>query len=298
MKYNPRIKFFCRSFNLELYMLSSRLYREAGFPCVRLTDQTADGYFFSMLNDQECDIAINVDEDCFIAHLDAVLALARQVWDEGWVNAGCSDAAKGCPRGGNAMVTNPFFNIFNLKLMRHHWNERGTVDKIRNFDYAAARPQLERDFREACPDLTPIREDLRLNAIGVEPYYNFFFWLMTEFPGRTLYLDSRRHEDGISTVLLDAAGRHLCSHSWFARQFRPSWLTHLFEGNDLKEVNHTERIERLIREVYAVRGMTVPELTPWQQIQCSIDEIIRWSIKVPQRLCHWPQKMLNRTKDK
>ena len=51
MNNSPRIKFYCRSFNKELYLLSRGLYEQAGYPCIRLTDQTADGYFFKMLED-------------------------------------------------------------------------------------------------------------------------------------------------------------------------------------------------------------------------------------------------------
>lgn len=269
MKNKLRIKFYCRSFNKELYLLSRHLYEDAGYPCVRLTDQTADGYFFKMLEDETCDIAINVDEDCFISDLDAVLALAQKMSDEGWVNMGCSDAGRGVPRSGDAEVTNPFFNLFNLHEIRKSWNAYRLI------------PELKKDSYK-----------------GLEPYYNFFHWMVRTFPGRTLYLDNRRHSDGISTLLFDAEGHHLCSHTWFARQFRPSWLSHLFEGNDLKGVNHTERIERLIQEVYAERGRSVLVLSPWQQLQCSLDEMIRWSIKVPQRLYHWPQKMSHRASGK
>ena len=65
----PRIKIFTRSFDLRLYRLSKGLFcdwKDAEgnpIPCVRLTDQTADGYFYTMLRDTECDVAINVDED-------------------------------------------------------------------------------------------------------------------------------------------------------------------------------------------------------------------------------------------
>ena len=92
-------------------------------------------------------------------------------------------------------------------------------------------------------------------------------------------------------MLYDAEGRHLCSHSLFARQFRPTLLTHLFEGNDRKDINHTLRIEQLIQEVYAVRGMSVPVLSPLQVLQCRWDEVVRWSIKVPQRIANWPNKL-------
>lgn len=261
-----RIKFYCRSFNKELYLLSRTLYQEAGYPCVRLTDQTADGYFFTMLaEDEKCDIAINVDEDCFINDLDAVLALAQIMVDEGWINIGCSDAGPGVPRRGDPLVTNPFFNVFNLKEIRKSWNAYRMI------------PELKKD-----------------NMKGIEPYYNYFHWLNRTFPGKTLYLNNCRHADSVSTLLFDEQGRQLCSHSWFARQFRPSFLTRVFEGNDRKDINHSLRIDQLIQEVYAMRQILVPNFSVSQRIGFHIDAFIRWSIKIPQRMANWPNKLRTR----
>lgn len=281
-----KIKFYCRSFNKELYLLSRRLYEDAGYPCVRLTDQTADGYFLTMMRDTDCDIAINVDEDCFLTDLDAVLALARRVEEEGLVNAGCSDAALGCPRGGNAMVTNPFFNVFNLRLLREKWS----LEAYRRFDYASVRPQLEQDFREHGPALETIRTDLKFEAKDVEPYYNFFFWMLQSFPGLTLYLDSKRNEDKVTTQLF-SEGRQICSHTWFARQYHPSFMTRLFEGNDKKGMNHSERIDHIIDEAYAVRQLQRPQFSGSDRMDFRRDAIVRWSIKVPQRVANWPNKL-------
>ena len=259
MRNDIRIKFFCRSFNKELYLLSRGLYEQAGYPCVRLTDQTADGYFYTMLEDESCDIAINVDEDCFITDLDAVLALARKAHAEGWVNIGCSDAGEGVPRKGSPEVTNPFFNIFNLHEIRKAWNAYRLV------------PELRRDCYK-----------------GKEPYYNFFLWLVRTFPGRTLYLDNVRHADGLTTRL------DCCLHTWFARQYHPGLLTRLFEGNDVKEVNHRERIDAIIDEAYARRGLFRPSFSFAQRLGFQFDEMCRWTIKVPQRVAGWPRKIKNK----
>lgn len=276
MSRNPRIKFFCRSFNKELYLLSRGLYEQAGYPCVRLTDQTADGYFFTMLEDEECDIAINVDEDCFITDLDAVLALAKRVEDEGWINAGCSDAGKGVPRKGDPTVTNPFFNIFNLHEIRKSWNAYRLI------------PQLKKDSYK-----------------GIEPYYNFFHWMVETFPDRTLYLENQRHADTITTQLYNVGveesgqGGHsdapskvlLCQHTWFARLFKVSIFTRLFEGNDRKDVDHRMRINAIIDDAYALRGLKRPSFGMFDRLGFKIDEILRWSIKVPQRIANWPNKL-------
>ena len=251
-----RIKFYSRSFNKELYLLSRGLYEQAGYPCIRLVDQTADGYFFKILEDETCDIAINVDEDCFITDLDAVLALARNAQEEGWINIGCSDAGQGVPRRGDPVVTNPFFNIFNLHEIRKVWNAYRLV------------PELKRDSYK-----------------GIEPYYNFFHWLVRTFPGKTLYLDNMRHHDGITTHL------DFCLHTWFARQYNPGLLTHLFEGNDAKKVNHRTRIDAVIDEAYAQRGLHRPSFSVLQRIGFKVDEMCRWTVKVPQRIAGWPNKI-------
>ena len=256
MNNSPRIKFYCRSFNKELYLLSRGLYEQGGYPCVRLTDQTADGYFFKMLEDETCDIAINVDEDCFITDLDAVLALAKRAQVEGWINIGCSDAGKGVPRKGDPEVTNPFFNVFNLHDIRRSWNAYRLI------------PELKRDSYK-----------------GIEPYYNFFHWLVRTFPGRTLYLDNEHHADGITTRL------DFCLHTWFARQYNTGLLTRLFEGNDVKEVDHRQRINAIIDEAYACRSLRRPSFSIEQRLGFKVDEMCRWSIKVPQRIAGWPNKI-------
>ena len=263
MSRNPRIKFYCRSFNKELYLLSKGLYEQAGYPCVRLTDQTADGYFFTMLEDENCDIAINVDEDCFITDLDAVLALAKKLEEEKWVNAGCSDAGQGVPRKGDPTVTNPFFNVFNLHEIRQSWNAYRLI------------PELKKDSYK-----------------GIEPYYNFFHWLVRTFPERTLYLENCRHADTITTQLYNETGEvQICLHTWFARLFKVSFLTKLFEGNDRKDVDHRLRINAIIDKAYATRGLKRPVFSPLHRFGFFIDEMQRWCIKVPQRIANWPNKL-------
>ncbi len=262
-----RIKFYCRSFNKELYLLSKQLYVQAGYPCVRLTDQSADGYFYTMLRDTDCDIAINVDEDCFITDLEAVLELAGKVEQEQLINAGPADIQPACPRTGCADVTNPFFNVLNLKLIRTQWNEKQLV------------PAFQKD-----KFLTP------------EPYYNFFLWTVKAFPGKTLYVSGKRHtgEDKISTCLYTEQQKLFCMHSWFARQFKSNFLNACFEGNDRKDVNHPLRINALIDEAYRLRNLERPSFSLVQRIGFKCDTALRWMIKIPQRLSNYPKKWSQR----
>ena len=138
----PRIKIFCRSFDLRLYRLSKGLYESWGYPCIRLTDQTADGYFDTMLKDTDCDIAINVDEDCFITSKEGVMALVEYVISHQIANAGCPDGGSYVPRGGNPLVTNPFFNVFNLNLIREKYSRKA----VESFDYKAHVEEMEHAY--------------------------------------------------------------------------------------------------------------------------------------------------------
>ena len=81
----PRIKIFTRSFDLRLYRLAKGLFCDwkdaegRPIPCVRLTDQSADGYFFTMLKDTDCDVAINIDENEYRADFNARAGRAKDL---------------------------------------------------------------------------------------------------------------------------------------------------------------------------------------------------------------------------
>lgn len=248
------IKIFCRSFDMKLYTLSKGLY--GGIVCDgfrRMTDRSADGYFYAMLRDKECDIAINIDEDAFVTDPQAVNELVALMRKEGYANIGCADAGEGLPRNGNPKVTNPFFNILNLRLIREKFNKA---------------------------DLSGYDE-------GLEPYYRFFLWMADNF--KTLYLPARRHPDGISTELMDLQGRVICRHSWFARFYSmPSFIVRRIQSDQGMQ---KKRIDALVRQCYTDRGKAVPEFGFFDRLSFAFNKIIRWIIKVPQRVSRWPHKI-------
>ena len=259
----PRIKIYTRSFDLRLYRLASGLFRgipdEEGnpIPCVRLTDKSADGYFYSMLRDRRCDIAVNVDEDAFLTDPQAMLDLIRRLREEGWANIGYSDGDE-ATTGRNPVVTNPFFNVMDLSAIRAQFD----------------RKQMVR-----------IREDR-------EPYYPFFRWTAARF--KTLYLPCRRHADATTTVGLDEQGRTICLHTWFSRFYSaPAWVVRKFEPTRGAQ---KQRIDAIIREAYAIRGIPVPCFTVADRILFFLDKTLRWLIKIPQRLVRLPFKWAARRK--
>jgi len=280
-----RIKFFCRSFDLRLYRYSKGLYESLGYECVRLTDQSADGYFYTMLADEDCDIAINVDEDCFITHPDAVFSLVNYVLEHGIANAGCPDGGGWCPRGGNPIVTNPFFNVFNLKLLREQFSKQA----VKSFDYLAHKESMISAYPTHM-----LYEGRRYDfeRTDYEPYYPFFFW--QAFHTKTHYLQSARHSDGWTTILYNQEGVEMCRHTWLARFYSvPSFLVKYWQPDAGMQ---KERIDAIIDESYGIRGLQKPTFTMKDQVAFLTNKVVRWMIKVPQRVAGWPRKIKRRLK--
>ena len=276
----PRIKIFCRSFDLKLYRLSKGLYESWGFPCVRLTDQTADGYFYTMMKDKDCDIAINVDEDCFITNKDAVMSLVDYVVQNNIANAGCPDGGTWAPRGANPLVTNPFFNVMNLNLLR----EQYSIEAERNFDYKAHK-QLMMD---AYPK-ERLEEGRKYDfaQTACEPYYPFFLW--QAYHTKTLYLSSSRHSDKCTTILYNHQGQEMCRHTWLARFYSvPSFIVKHWLPNAGAQ---QRRIDAVIAEAYAMTGTPPLVFSRKDHWLFAGNKVVRWCIKVPQRIAGWPRKI-------
>lgn len=276
-----RIKIFCRSFDLRLYRLSKGLYESWGFPCVRLTDQTADGYLRTMLKDADCDIAINVDEDCFVTSKQAVLNLVDYVIANGIANAGCPDGGLDLPRRFNPLVTNPFFNVFNLNLLREQYSREAE----KNFDYSAHKQQMI----DAYPKQKLVAGRLYdFDVADQEPYYPFFLW--QAYHTKTLYLPCERHTDGCTTIFYNHEGEEMGRHTWFARFYSvPTWIVRTFQSYHAGK--HKQRIDNIIRESYQMAGIALPVFTYRDECAFIWNKVVRWIIKVPQRIAGWPKKI-------
>ena len=277
---NVRIKIFCRSFDLKLYRYSKGLYESWGFPCVRLTDQTADGYFYTMLKDTECDVAVNVDEDCFITNKDGVMSLVEYVIENGIANAGCPEGGGWTPRGANPLVTNPFFNVFNLNLIREKFSKQA----IRHFSYEEHKEEMVAAYPK---EMLYAERTWDFDRIDYEPYYPFFLW--QAYYTQTYYLHSTRHPDNRTTILYNQEGQEMCRHTWLARFYSvPSFLVNHWQPNAGKQ---QERINHVIDEAYAMQGVQKPIFGPKDEMAFIGDKILRWMIKIPQRIAGWPKKL-------
>ena len=232
-------KIYTRSINYELYRMSGHCL-DLPFQRVRLVNTTADGYFYRMLQDTDCDWAINIDEDAFVVNSQAILDLLEYMQSNGIVNCGMSDGI--LVRPCNPAVTNPFFNILNLTAIREKFN----LEEIKTFNYFDHRDAI---LAKLPPHLLQVDEE-RLSMTREEPFYNFFLWMAHHF--RTLYLDAQMHPDGISAILKNHQGQPMLYHSWFSREWR-------------KDATHTRRIEALYQEACNMRHLDPLMPAAWRR---------------------------------
>lgn len=99
---------------------------------------TADGYFYQMLADKDCDIAINIDEDAFVVNEQALISLLDYVIANDIVCCGMNDGGVLPIRFCNPIIINPFFNIINLRAIREKFNRV----EIESFDYEEHKDEL------------------------------------------------------------------------------------------------------------------------------------------------------------
>lgn len=217
-----RIKIYTRS-------MDERLYRRAmsfvpfDAPKMRVVGSTALGYLEQLIADETADVVINVDEDAYISDPQRVLDLASVVVSGGYATCGIPDGGAISHRTFNPITTNPFFNVFNTQLIRTR------------YVHGCAVGELEKDGADLEGLLPPNLVHDRYQWGEHESYDALFLWIRRNFP--VLYLTSREHSDGVSTVLLDDLGRPFLNHSWYTREY-------------MRDRMHTRRIHALINETH------------------------------------------------
>lgn len=233
------IKIYTRSINYELFRKSQHTIG-LPFPRVRLVNTTGDSYFYRIMKDLECDIAINIDEDAFVVNDNAIIDMMDYMLQENYVNCGMPDDQ--LIRNGNPIVTNPFFNILNLKEIRKLFN----INEIKQFDYGKHKKTLV----DKLPSHLSIDHN-GLEHFGIESYYSFFFWLSLHF--KTLYLDAETVLDDTSTLLKNHLDQPIILHSWYSREYN-------------KDALQTIRIENVYKTVCLQKGINCQSPVIWKVI--------------------------------
>jgi hypothetical protein len=242
---NYKIAVFTRSANYLLYKMANKTLN-LPFKHYRFTFTNAHGYIYKILK-YDIDYAVNIDEDAFVVNNEALVELLKYCIEEEIVNCGMRDGGVLPIRYGNPVVTNPFFNILDVRRIRRDFSKR----KIKCYPYQ----EIDYDIflgRESFPFRYEITSDY-------EPYYPFFLWLNTNY--KVYYLDAVEHKDKYTTVLLNQKGEEFLYHSWYSRAYG-------------KDDFHTRRINELY---YFCGGLDI-KLSAFEQIKIYTESYLNKNI--------------------
>jgi len=222
-----RIKVYTRSMNDTLYK-KAMSFLDLSFPKVRLQGTSADGYLVDLIMDEEADVIINIDEDAFVYDTSTLMNLVDYVIQNGYANCGMPDGGVVHLRHFNPLVTNPFFNVFNTKLLRTK------IKEYKEQDYNVHKES----FIEKCP-----LEMLKgaYEYVYFEPYYPLLIWINQNF--KTLYLNANTHQDGLTTILEDYNAQPFLMHTWFSREYGSNGMQTRRINNVIAECGKLAKID-------------------------------------------------------
>ena len=208
-----------RSCNKSLFIKSGQSIK-LPFEKRRIKYKSAEGYLYAVLK-SDADIAINIDEDAFILDNNKLFDLLLYMVKNGYVNCGFPDGGVLPIRFHNPLITNPFFNILDLRILRNKFN----FIEIKKFSV------FNQNYIINSP-VHLLKTEYKYDMY--EPFYPFFLWISQNF--KVLYLDAEKHPDGITSILKDHVGNPFLLHSWYSRSYNIDNF-------------HTERINSLINEL-------------------------------------------------
>jgi hypothetical protein len=107
---------------------------------------------------------------------------------------------------------------------------------------------------------------------------------------KVLYLPNAGYPDGWTTVLYNQDREELCRHTWLARFYSvPAFVVRHWQPTAGAQ---QERINHVIDEAYNMQGLQKP-IFEWKDKLAFVgNKVIRWTIKVPQRIAGWPKKIM------
>lgn len=205
------------------------------YPKIRLIKTSAEEYLIKLINDEDADFVINIDEDAFVFDIEKLKKLLHFIIDNEYVNCGMPDGGVVNIRKFNPLVTNPFFNILNVRKIRKEFSlNTNSLEDINSF------PLWDDSYMDKFPKHL-LKSEYKF--INNEPYSRFFIWMSQNF--KTLYLNAENHPDGESTILCDNNNHPFLIHTWYSRFY-------------YKNTYHTKRIDNIIKECSIKSGYNYP----------------------------------------
>jgi hypothetical protein len=190
-----KIKIFTRSMNEELYQMASSFWPEEieKERCTQFNYWEGALDFLYHVLESDCDIAIVIDEDCFIFDwdvLDHAIKRMEMVFPMTEI-IGMPDTIENCHhRVGPDYSLNPFLLVFNLTQIKMALN-------------LTSKLKIKLDAPES-------------NEI----FYPLFYWLNNHFSVEKF--QGKDHLDNISTILEGeyfGKKKPFALHSWYSREF-------------------------------------------------------------------------------
>jgi hypothetical protein len=187
--------------------------------------------YLHVLFEFDVDWVINLDEDCFVFDESKLAGLLAYMQREDFDFCGIPDGGACIHRFHNPLVTNPFFNIFNVRKIRPKLHASNML--------AMARLKHTPDLEVHAPRHL-LKDGHKWAFDNFECFYGFFFWLLSS-GFKPLYLPSIELDDGLTTELRDHENVPFAYHTWFARSY----------GVD---DDHTQRINDVYKKAATLRG--------------------------------------------
>ena len=201
---NNKIRVVTRRSNVQLYNKMLVFLEHVDWDKREYTNQRCSNrYFINIMQDaitDNIDWVINLDEDAFLLNTDVINALIKHMEQNKIGYCGVPDGGYNATRFSHPIVMNAFFNIFNMSMIREHFNiEKMTGSRL--------EPRVMEEHKQYISQL-PGKYRIKF----AERYYRFFYHLLNSNV-KKLYLDHELWDDNISTMV-SYEGSNIFRHNW------------------------------------------------------------------------------------
>ncbi|MBM2816407.1 MAG: hypothetical protein HW421_3169 [Ignavibacteria bacterium] len=242
-----------RSMNNKLYDMMISLC-PAEWKFVKVLNSSAFDYLDYIFTAKfETKWVLNLDEDCFLIDYRRIYDLIRFMENNDYDYCGVQDGGSIPVRIHNPLVSNPFFNLFNIeiisKLEKNYYNKKYPVEEIKQ-KYSDRIRYLHTEYKY---------DDF-------EPFYNEFFWLLEQglnpyFNNATEFVQEKYlviaplfitiPYFNCPTMINDHENREIAIHTWHSRYINypnikkaiHNCYDYCFKNSNIEKINKNHNIE-------------------------------------------------------